>query len=35
DKGNGRVLLTTRHTVEIEGEEKPAMVADTLTMLIA
>lgn len=34
DKGNGRVLMTSRHTVEIEGEEKPAMVADTLAMLI-
>ena len=34
DKGNGRVLMTTRHTVEIEGEEKPALVADTLTMLL-
>jgi acyl dehydratase len=35
DKGNGRLLMTTRHTVEIEGEEKPAMVADTLAMLLA
>lgn len=34
DKGNGRVLLTSRHTVEIEGEEKPALVADTLAMLM-
>jgi acyl dehydratase len=34
DKGNGRVLMTTRHTVEIEGEDKPAMVADTLAMLL-
>jgi acyl dehydratase len=34
DKGGGRVLTTTRHTVEIEGEEKPALVADTLAMLI-
>lgn len=34
DKGGGRILTTTRHTVEIEGEEKPAMVADTLAMLI-
>jgi acyl dehydratase len=34
NKGGGRVLTTTRHTVEIEGEEKPAMVADTLTMLL-
>jgi acyl dehydratase len=35
DKGNGRVLMTTRHTVEIEGEDKPAMVADTLAMLLS
>jgi acyl dehydratase len=35
DKGAGRVLMTTRHTIEIEGEEKPAMVADTLAMLIS
>ena len=35
DKGGGRVLTTTRHTVEIEGEEKPALVADTLAMLLS
>lgn len=35
DKGGGRVLMTTRHTVEIEGEEKPALVADTLAMLLS
>jgi acyl dehydratase len=35
DKGNGRVLVTSHHSVEIEGEEKPALVADTLAMLIA
>lgn len=34
DKGGGRILTTTRHTVEIEGEAKPALVADTLAMLI-
>ena len=34
DKGGGRMLLTSRHTVEIEGEDKPALVADTLTMLL-
>ena len=27
DKGNGRVLLTTENTIEIEGEDKPALVA--------
>jgi acyl dehydratase len=34
DKGDGRVLITTRNTVEIEGEGKPALVAETLAMLI-
>jgi acyl dehydratase len=34
DKGSGRVLVTSRHTIEIEGEEKPALVADTLAMLL-
>ena len=34
DKGQGRVLMTVRHTVEIEGEERPALVADTLAMLM-
>jgi hypothetical protein len=29
------VLVTSRHTVEIEGEEKPALVADTLVLLMA
>ncbi len=35
DKGAGRTLVTTRHTVEIEGQEKPAMIADSLTMFMA
>jgi acyl dehydratase len=35
DRGNGRVLVTSRHTVEIEGEEKPALVADTLALLLS
>jgi acyl dehydratase len=34
DRGEGRVLLTLRTTVEIEGEHKPAMDAETLAMLI-
>ena len=34
EKGGGRVLLTARHTAEIEGEEKPALVADTLALLL-
>jgi acyl dehydratase len=32
EKGGGRILMTTTHTLEIEGEEKPACVAETLTM---
>jgi acyl dehydratase len=31
-KGDG-VLVTTRNTVEVAGEEKPALVADALTLL--
>ena len=34
DKGGGRILLKTSNTVEIEGEEKPALIAETLSMLI-
>jgi acyl dehydratase len=34
EKGGGRVLLKTRHTIEIEGEEKPAMVAESLALVI-
>jgi acyl dehydratase len=33
-RGEGRILVTTRHTVEIEGEEKPALVADLLALLL-
>lgn len=32
EKGGGRFLITTTHTVEIEGEDKPACVAETLSM---
>jgi len=34
DKGGGRLLLTTENTFEIEGEDKPALVAVALAMLI-
>src|SRR5262249_58521979 len=30
DKGGGRVLIKTRNTIEIAGEDKPTMVAETL-----
>lgn len=35
NKGGGRVLVKTMNTLEIEGEDKPALVAQTLAMLIA
>jgi acyl dehydratase len=35
DKGDGRILTTTRHVVEIEGEDKPALVAYTLALLLS
>lgn len=34
DKGAGRWLLTTENTFEIEGQDKPALVATTLGYLI-
>lgn len=33
DKGNGRILMKTIVTVEIENVEKPAMIAETLSMV--
>ena len=30
----GRLLLKTRNTIEIEGETKPALIAETLTLLL-
>lgn len=32
EKEGGRILVTTTHTIEIEGEEKPAVVAEVLSM---
>jgi acyl dehydratase len=34
-KGDGRVLLKWKNTLEIEGEAKPALVAEVLAMLVA
>lgn len=34
DKGGGRYLLKTEMTVEIEGEDKPALIADWLGMQV-
>lgn len=33
-KGGGRHLLTTEITIEIEGEDKPALIAEMLAMLV-
>jgi acyl dehydratase len=33
DRRRGRWILTTRSTVEIEGAEKPALIADALFLL--
>ncbi|MFD1554851.1 MaoC family dehydratase [Paraburkholderia silviterrae] len=35
NKGGGRILINTTNTLEIEGEDKPALIAQTLAMLIA
>ena len=35
DKGEGRRLLTLRNTIEIDGEERPALIAESLAMLMA
>jgi acyl dehydratase len=32
-KGGGRVLVKTMNTLEIEGEEKPALVADWIGLI--
>lgn len=34
DRGEGRFIIKTENRVEIEGEEKPAMVAEWLFMLV-
>lgn len=34
EKGPGRILLKTGATLEIRGEEKPGLVAETLTMYV-
>jgi acyl dehydratase len=35
DKGNGRTLLTTENTFEIDAADKPALIAQTLSMVLA
>jgi acyl dehydratase len=34
-RADGRVLITLQNTIEIEGEAKPALVAESLAMLVA
>jgi acyl dehydratase len=34
EKGGGRTLLTTENTIEIEGEDKPALIASAQVMLM-
>lgn len=34
DKGGGRKLVKLVSTVEIEGEDKPALIAETLAMIV-
>jgi acyl dehydratase len=34
DKGGGRFVVTTSNRVEIEGQDRPAMIADWLFMLV-
>jgi acyl dehydratase len=35
NKGPGRLLVKTKNTVEVEGEEKPALIAEMLVLLVA
>ncbi len=34
DKGNGRTLLATENTLEIEGESRPALIASALVLVV-
>ena len=34
-KSGGRTLVTTENTVEIEGQDKPALIAIALTMVLS
>jgi acyl dehydratase len=33
DRGKGRLLLRTQNTFEIDGEEKPALTAESLALV--
>jgi acyl dehydratase len=34
-KGGGRILIKTMNELQVDGEDKPALIAETLAMLIA
>jgi hypothetical protein len=34
-KGGGRILIKLMNELQIEGEDKPALIAETLAMLVA
>jgi acyl dehydratase len=34
-KGGGRILIKTLNELQIDGEDKPALIAETLAMLVA
>jgi len=34
EQAPGRILMKTQNTIEIEGEKKPAMVAESLTLIL-
>jgi hypothetical protein len=34
ERKDGNLLLKTRNTIEIEGEPKPALIADALSLLV-
>jgi acyl dehydratase len=33
-KEGGQVIMKTKNTLEVEGSEKPALIAETLALLI-
>jgi acyl dehydratase len=33
DRGKGRLLLRTQNTIDIEGEEKPALTVESLALV--
>jgi hypothetical protein len=34
-KEGGRIIIKTMNELQIEGEEKPALIAESLAMLVA